>query len=948
MAYPLTVPLGSRGLSQLDSCSLGKKLERMTRAETAIWRQKQRFWNLRRMGARPMIATGLHQRQVPGSRAAKLRPSPHLNGNISTTGGCSAVSSALGLLVFAKSKGITPKASTKSLPISRRLSVRQPEQQLAAFVPTPVMPQQLAGQRKTDPAAFAPPVSSTQHALSVAGVCLEPAIAHTAQIPGKSSGAVTDSPPAKASFKCEEEAGLSGGASPASSTAGVSEEPNNFPEEAASFAALELSPWRSILGLATIRRAVIASVWSPAAHAYRSAVSAASALVPYVWSSKPAASVQEGSSASIASSQAARVLSSAPSCGDCNVLKAEGEKCETGNSSETAGENPFECVRCPYCSGVFRWQEAQRVPDMGGVDLCVQRGPPPPMQEAVSARFNKRGPTADGALQVARKCSSVRPHQRQRVRKSSSVLEAPENTSNNRAQPTGYSSDCRSTQIVKHRHPRWIRFLAKRLMCFHASEGRRVREQPQDSERQGHATARHRHVRLKPRSRGQAAKEPSPSRNWRQRSEEVRPGLSVAPEALQECTVGACVDNSGATLEHQSPCVASKASLPTGHQHIAAVLPGSSSTPGSGDARAASGGTCAELPDFSSCSSVAAIDVGPVESPPAEKPKELQTPPNELSTNCARPAQQAVKMMACMRPGGHHAPQVNLWPLISLEALNMDHSSPRLAFDKLEKQRVRFNALNRKQAVPPAGTGAWNRRGEMQRLSDLLVSASVRSMLALDCAMPCVHSHDGLQVWKGESGSGNFTCRATFLLPVEPRLYATFASDSELRCQWDKNMTEQHVVEEVDAGHDVCYVAFRRIATVYPRDLVTLRVKCRLPVRAKSVEAAGAPTASCTPPDSPEVRDGAESEADVTAYSSMSCSIDHPDVPETPGRVRMDVRVNAYLAMPVRTPFGLWSEVTLVNESDPGGWIPSAVTRTMCAKLLPSTVEKFSAQILKH
>ncbi|KAL8449179.1 hypothetical protein Emag_003699 [Eimeria magna] len=739
------------------------------------------------------------------------------------------------------------------------------------------------GQQETEPAAFAPPVSSAQNALPIAEVRLEPAVVHKAQGFWKSSEAATDSPPAEASFKSQEEAGLSGSASPTSSTAGISEEPNTFPEEAASFAALELSPWRSILGLAPIRRAVAASVWSPAGYAYRSAVSAASALVPYVWSSKPAASVQEGSSVSIATSQAAPVSSTALSCGECNALKAKGEECETGLSSVRADENPLDCVRCPHCSGVFRWQEAQRLPDMGGVDLCAQRGPPQPTQEALSTGFSKRGLTSNGALQAARSCSPVRPHQRQSVKKSSSVLEAPKSTTNNHVEPAGYSSDCRSTQIVKHRHPRWIRFLAKRLMCFHASEGRRVREQPQHSEEQGHATARHRHVRLKSRSRAQAAKEPSPSRDWRKRSEEVRPGLSVSAEALQDCTMGACVDTTGAALGHQSPCVVPNASLPTGHQHSAVALPGSSSsTPGSGDAPAASAGTCAGLPDFSSCSSVAAIDLGPVEGAPLDKPDESQKMPHEPSANCARPAQQAVKVTACLELGGHHAPQVNLWPLIPLEALNIDHSSSRLAFDKLEKQRVRFNALNREHTLPPVGSTAWNRRGEMQQLSDLLVSASIRSMLALDCAMPCVHSHDGLQVWKGESGSGNFTCRATFLLPVEPRLYATFASDSGLRCQWDKNVTEQHVIEQVDAGHDVCYVAFRRIATVYPRDLVTLRVKCRLPVRAKSVEAAGAPTESFTvPADSPELRDDVESEADLTAYSSMSCSIDHPDAPET-------------------------------------------------------------------
>ncbi|KAL8430190.1 hypothetical protein ACSSS7_006097 [Eimeria intestinalis] len=845
------------------------------------------------MAGPPMIAMGLHQRRVPGSEAAA----------VSTTDtsalALSAILQALliveafaKLLLFQQAKHThTPKffaarlSSVKLACVGAHPYLGLFTVQFRLFQKKFINDKGLMGfsHQGTNPSAFAAPLSSTQDALSVAEVPLEPAVGRRGQGLRKASGTVVDSRPAEAPIKGEEQAALSGSVSLTLSTAGVSEEPNSLSEGAASFGALELSSWRNISGLATIRRAVAASAWFSAAHAYRSAVSVASALVPYVWSSKLTASVREASSASIATSRAAPVLSTALSCGECNVLKAEGEVCDTDPFFKSANKKPLDCVRCPHCSGVFRWQEAQRLPDMVGVDLCVQRSPPPPVQEAVSAGFSQRGfKKADGALQVARKRSPARPPQRQSVRKCSSVVEVPENISNSRAEAAGYSSDCRPPPIVKHRHPRWIRFLAKRLMCFHASEGRRVREQPQDSEAQGHATTRHRHVRRKPRSRAQPAKEPSLSREWRQRSEEVRPGLPVAAEADQDCTVSACADTRAAPLEHQSSCVVSKTTLRKGHQRSAAALPGSLSTPGSGYAPAASAGTCAESPEFSSCSSVAAIDHGSVESALSEKFANSQKPARELSGNCAQPAQQAVKVTACSEPGGHHAPQVNLWPLISLEALNMDRFSSRVAFDKLEQQRVRFNALNREHALPAAATAAWNRRGEMQQLSDLLVSASIRSMLALDCAMPCVHSHDGLQVWKGESGSGNFTCRATFLLPVEPRLYATFASDTELRCQWDKNVTEQHVVEQVDAGHDVCYVAFRRIATVYPRDLVTLRVKCRLPLRAKCVEAIGAPTESCTPfADSPELRDDADAEADLTAYSSMSCSIDHPDAPET-------------------------------------------------------------------
>lgn len=115
-----------------------------------------------------------------------------------------------------------------------------------------------------------------------------------------------------------------------------------------------------------------------------------------------------------------------------------------------------------------------------------------------------------------------------------------------------------------------------------------------------------------------------------------------------------------------------------------------------------------------------------------------------------------------------------------------------------------------------------------------------------------------------------------------------FASNSELRLSWDKSVTEQHVVENLDAGHDICYVAFRRVATVYPRDVVTLRVKCRLNMRP------GIASPDCAAPGSsteelPEgggvlstnVSSGDETvDAEATAYGSMSCSIHHPDVPE--------------------------------------------------------------------
>ena len=151
----------------------------------------------------------------------------------------------------------------------------------------------------------------------------------------------------------------------------------------------------------------------------------------------------------------------------------------------------------------------------------------------------------------------------------------------------------------------------------------------------------------------------------------------------------------------------------------------------------------------------------------------------------------------------------------------------------------------------------------------------------------------------------SYGCSARFLLPIEPRRYAMFASNAELRLSWDKSVSEQRVVEQLDAGHDICYVAFRRLATVYPRDVVTLRVKCRLNMRpavaspASAAAAAAAASGCGAGGGSSDANAGLlqqqeglqglitstggvaeDAEEEETAYGSMSCSIHHPEVPE--------------------------------------------------------------------
>ncbi|KAL8427816.1 hypothetical protein Efla_005424 [Eimeria flavescens] len=723
-------------------------------------------------------------------------------------------------------------------------------------------------------------------------------------------------------------------APPNSFTASACEEQNSA--STALPGSSELSLWRGSVGLPAIRRAVAASFLSPAASACRSALSAAFAILPYVWSSKPVAFPRDVSEYCVTTQ-----LPPLPSFGsNCEECDSKNENCEAASSSETAASHsaPPEFVRCPQCSGVFRWQDAQHLPESGGGGLSKQGSVSPLSHTAQLSKKMAIESTSNCSRNLSSKCSPKKAHPRRSLEKPPPLLESPCKNSAHRAEAVDCSSDCGSARVVKHRHPRWIRFLVKRLMCFHTSGGRRVRESRQSCQGQK-SSGGHRHLSLRHRKR--TAKDLSTSREWPARSEEGMPAAAsglVGPK--QDCQQVASADKAGRPVELEVSCPISRMGSARTYPRTATAQSISPSHPGCDEAPVASPGTASDNPVFSSCSSLGAADVGTSGSGGDGKREHVQT----SDASSVNPEQQTGKATACSDVVDH-ALQVDLWPMISPEALEADDSSWRTAFDKLEKQRLRFNTLHRQQGMPSTATLAWNRLEEMQQLSDLLISASIRSMLRLDCTMPCVHCHDGLQVWKGESVGGNFTCRATFLVPVEPRLYATFASDSELRCQWDKHVTEQHVIEQVDAGRDICYVAFRRIATVYPRDLVTLRVKCRLPVRPKAVELAEASTGTehSGAVASPDWQAEPESEAEMIAYSSMSCSIDHQDAPEAGGRVRMDVRVNAYLAKPVRTPFGLWSEVTLVNESDPGGWIPAAVTRTMCLKRCRRIVDHYES-----
>jgi len=239
-----------------------------------------------------------------------------------------------------------------------------------------------------------------------------------------------------------------------------------------------------------------------------------------------------------------------------------------------------------------------------------------------------------------------------------------------------------------------------------------------------------------------------------------------------------------------------------------------------------------------------------------------------------------------------------------------------------EERRKAFNAIQVKSLSNHCSTpDGWNRIAELKTLAKLLVDVSrtcVEEDPNEDCSL--VYDKAGLKVWKKEFGLGRLLIRAEFIAPVTPEQYCKYASDVKYRKIWDTNVAEVRNVESLGEGVDICYVATKRVGTIYPRDTVNLR------------------SVGCLDLTNPS----------NGAYVSCCCSVEHPEISEQRGRVRADLRIGAYLAKPFPTPLGLWTKVYLFNEGDPRGWIPSTVTKMLASKIVPGAVERVVRSMLFH
>lgn len=278
----------------------------------------------------------------------------------------------------------------------------------------------------------------------------------------------------------------------------------------------------------------------------------------------------------------------------------------------------------------------------------------------------------------------------------------------------------------------------------------------------------------------------------------------------------------------------------------------------------------------------------------------------------------------------------------------------KLKFEELEESR---NVLNNFLKSPDRSQDALRDykidlcnlervNTESKRLHKYFQLANKLSKLSFECLLSSpnelvcqqVYNKDGVRVWKKEHKSGRVLLRTEFIVPVAPLDYVEYSTDSNNRRVYDNNTVDLKVVETVSSGLDVMYVATKRIATVYPRDIVNIRFLHGFNIKEcfKFMNWDELNTSS------------ARMNQENLICCSCSCSIEHPDAPERQGYVRMDLSIGSYMAVPIKTPFGIWSSISMFNEASPKGWIPSSVTKMIAAKMVPGSVESIVSSMLAH
>ncbi|KAH8585046.1 Steroidogenic acute regulatory (STAR) related lipid transfer [Cryptosporidium sp. chipmunk genotype I] len=277
----------------------------------------------------------------------------------------------------------------------------------------------------------------------------------------------------------------------------------------------------------------------------------------------------------------------------------------------------------------------------------------------------------------------------------------------------------------------------------------------------------------------------------------------------------------------------------------------------------------------------------------------------------------------------------------------------KLKFEELEETRkVLGNFLknsenqNSLQSHKIGSSNFNQKKFENQRLRMYIQLANKLSEVSFECLLTkpnelmcqLVYNKDGVRVWKKEHKSGRVLLRTEFIVPIAPLDYVEYSTDSNNRRVYDNNTVDLRIVENVSPGLDVMYVATKRIATVYPRDIVNIRYLHGYNIK-NSFKFMSWDELSAS---------STKINQDDVICCSCSCSTEHPDAPERTGYVRMDLTIGSYMAIPIKTPFGIWSSISMFNEASPKGWIPSSITKMIAAKMVPGSVESIVSSMLTY
>jgi hypothetical protein len=178
------------------------------------------------------------------------------------------------------------------------------------------------------------------------------------------------------------------------------------------------------------------------------------------------------------------------------------------------------------------------------------------------------------------------------------------------------------------------------------------------------------------------------------------------------------------------------------------------------------------------------------------------------------------------------------------------------------------------------------------------------------------YERNGLFVWDApppptsNSSFNVIKCFGTFA--VDPSVMYDVIHDAGYRSVWDDNMAQGHNICHLNETNDVGYYACKAPYPISPRDFCNQRC-----------------WRNCG---------GGE-------YIIFNTSVLHPSKPDVKGYVRAFSVISGYLIR----PFGVGGcSVTFLTQSNPRGWLPSALVNTLTCKYVPQTLEKLRAVCPKY